>query len=86
MAGGVEYTATVAKNLIGVDGEPLQGEVRWKFSTAPPRVVSVSPQTDGAGFVRVDAAVVVAETETVDVARTSFTAWEVATGVTPSAS
>jgi uncharacterized protein YfaS (alpha-2-macroglobulin family) len=59
LASGMDYTAIVAKNLTGVDGEPLQDEFRWKFTTSLPRVVSVSPQADGENRVRVDATVVV---------------------------
>ncbi|HAV77449.1 MAG TPA: hypothetical protein DCX53_08850 [Anaerolineae bacterium] len=48
MLGGTEYTVSVNANLNTASGVGLDGSVvnAWKFVTARPRVVSVSPSTD----------------------------------------
>ncbi len=60
LSGGQTYTVEINKDLVGADGAPLgkEGEANtpaytWSFSTAKPRLVSVSPE-DGSGAVRLD--------------------------------
>src|SRR5262245_38910566 len=53
LAGGTNYTGHVAAGLQDVDGNPLQSEYTWRFTTARPQVTFVSPQ-DAATLVSVE--------------------------------
>ncbi|MCX6018641.1 MAG: Ig-like domain-containing protein [Chloroflexi bacterium] len=79
LAGGVEYTGFVAKNLQDVDGAPLSDEFRWKFRTALPRVISALPQSDDNQRVRVDAPIVVRFDQFVDL-KSATAAFSLSTG------
>ncbi|HEY7599856.1 MAG TPA: Ig-like domain-containing protein, partial [Candidatus Limnocylindrales bacterium] len=53
LAGGASYTGRVAAGLQDVDGNPLQSEYTWRFTTARPQVTFVSPES-GATLVSVE--------------------------------
>ncbi|HET9221186.1 MAG TPA: Ig-like domain-containing protein, partial [Roseiflexaceae bacterium] len=53
LAGGTTYTGHIAAGLADVDGNPLQSEYTWRFTTARPQVAFTSPQ-DGAMLVSVE--------------------------------
>src|SRR5262245_4723392 len=46
LAGGTAYTGHVAAGIQDTDGNPLQSEYIWHFSTAKPQVVFVFPEDD----------------------------------------
>ena len=46
LAGGQRYTAEINPDLKSVDGGPYQGEPSWSFTTATPRLLSMSPSSE----------------------------------------
>ncbi len=67
LPGGTTYTALLSANLKDTDGNPLAGDYRWTFSTAAPKVISVSPDPQGPPA-RVDTPITVQFNQDVDAA------------------
>lgn len=65
LAGGVEYTVRLRDDLKSVDGSPLATEESWTFTTARPRLLSVSPE-DGLRGVPLDTAIVLTFNQPMD--------------------
>ncbi len=64
LAGGVTYTAKVS-GVQDTDGNPMQADYSWRFTTQPPKVVWVSPN-DKATQVRIETNVRVQFNQPVD--------------------
>ncbi|HEY4688728.1 MAG TPA: Ig-like domain-containing protein [Anaerolineae bacterium] len=64
LAGGVTYTGRVT-GLTDTDGNPLQADYTWRFTTAPPEVVWVTP-TENQTLVPIETAIVVQFNQPVD--------------------
>ncbi len=52
--GGADYTVRLNADLRSTSGATLSGEVAWRFTTAPPRLVEIAPQ-NGSTAVPLDA-------------------------------
>ena len=64
LAGGVAYTGRVAA-VSDTDGNPMQGEYIWSFTTAPPEVVFISPM-ENSPLVPIESPIVVQFNQPVD--------------------
>ncbi|HKZ87386.1 MAG TPA: Ig-like domain-containing protein [Anaerolineae bacterium] len=64
LAGGVTYTGRIF-DLTDTDGNPMQSDFAWTFSTAPPEVVWVTP-AENASLVPIETAITVQFNQPVD--------------------
>lgn len=67
LAGGAAYTVSLNSELKSTDGSPLGSAFSWSFTTAAPRLVSMTPG-DGDGGVRLDTGVKLTFNEAMDAA------------------
>ncbi len=64
LAGGMTYTGRVS-GLVDTDGNPVQSDFVWTFTTAPPEVVWVTP-TENQSLVPIDTPIVVQFNQPID--------------------
>ncbi len=50
LAGGTEYTVTIAAGLTAVDGSVLEQPFSWRFRTVSPQVLDIYPAADSSGM------------------------------------